>query len=135
MFNPMSSVFGAVHRGGVFVSIQRSPNPAVSNRMREDLDSATVQFSHETLVSFGVPQQLPRERRIIRIWRQHCGRVGLDYPVHEKLNRAGSYPFVVISITLFNDLLQLLLADFGRIESVCEIKTKGEFALAAQFLH
>src|SRR5438067_1719409 len=123
VFNPMPHICGAVYLGSVFVPIERGPDRAIADRMGKDLNSVLVQFSDKLLIPFWVPQQISGERWIIRVRRKHCGGVSLNHYVHKKFHGAGSYPIVMVAVTLLNDLLYLLLADFRGIESVREIKT------------
>ena len=60
--------------------------------------------------------------------------MGFDHSVHEELDRSGGNPIVVITITQFNDLAQLLRADFWRIDSISEIEAKRKLTFPLQFL-
>src|SRR6266700_165632 len=134
MLNPMTRVLCSIDLRSVLIRIECCADRLVANCVSEDLNSTAVKFRNSLLVFCNVPKQLPRERGIIVIGRQHRRRVGFDHSVHKELDRAGGNPIIVITIPRFYDFAQLLLADFWRIDPVSEIETKRKLTLALQFL-
>src|SRR6266404_9178677 len=61
--------------------------------------------------------------------------MGFDHSVHEELDGSGGNPIVVITIARFDNLVQLLLRDLRRINSVSEVEAKGKLTLPLQFLN
>src|SRR5580692_8348811 len=102
--------------------------------MREDLKATLVELSNRRLIFFGIPEERALGRRVIGVRSEQRGGVRFNDAVEHEFHGAYVNPFVMIFLASFFDGRNILFAEFGRIQKICDVKANGELFGLPQFI-
>jgi hypothetical protein len=116
---------GVIGDRSVFVGVQCGSNGAVTDGMSEQLEAAFIELRDGGSVFFGVPEGFAFGGRIVGVRIEHGGSVRFDYAVEHHFDDVAVNPIVVIFPASIFDGLEVLSAQFWRVEKVGDVEAQG----------